>query len=88
MVCSFRFAAGMVLVSAIGAVGCASSTQGVDKERAAEGMATAEWQMRQFQQQPRSNPEDEKLVYPQPVEDPLNAGRDLEPGTQRRGVAD
>jgi len=62
----------------IASIGCASSTQPIDQSRAAKNMAASEWQMRQFQQQPRCNPQNEKLVYPQPVEDPLHTGRDLE----------
>jgi hypothetical protein len=55
-----------------------SSHQALDEQRFAELTAAAEWQMRQFQQQPRSNRSYPKLVHPQPVEDPLHAGRDLE----------
>jgi hypothetical protein len=71
----------MAALLAIGLPGCASAPEPIDQRRAAgaEGVvAAAEWEMRQFQQQPRGNPGYEKLVRPQPVEDPLNAGRDLE----------
>jgi hypothetical protein len=70
---------------AIGLLGCTSSPQPIDERRSAERMAAAEGEMRQFQQQPRSNPGYEKLVYPQPVEDPLNAGRDLDGGPAAEG---
>ena len=92
MFLSPRFASRGLIAALLvfGLLGCtssssssSSSSQSKDQTRAAERMAAAEWQMRQFQQQPRSKPRHEKLVYPQPVEDPLNPGRDLEP----RGAA-
>ena len=74
-------------ILALAPVGCTSSSSSSSSppqrpptsgdQRIAEAMAAGEWQMRQYQQQPRSNRQYEKLVHPQPVEDPLHADRDL-----------
>ena len=57
---------------------CASSQEKIDEQEFARQMAARKMSMRQFQQQPHSNPDYQRSVHEQPVEDPLNAGRDLE----------
>jgi hypothetical protein len=63
---------------AIAPLACTSAQPPVDEQHAANRMNAAEWRMREYQQQPHSNPRSGKLVRQQPVEDPLNAGRDLQ----------
>ena len=74
--CVRTFAAVMILTG-LGA-GCELSGKSRQQEADAQRLAAQQAARQRDEQQPRSNPNYKKVVWPHPTEDPMHAGRPID----------